>query len=474
MRARVFSMMRLILLLIKGSRMKESSSPTKRSLWSSRFAFIMVTAGAAVGLGNIWKFPYMAGSNGGGAFVGLYLLCTLLIGMPAMIAELLVGRRGRQNAVNTLLTLARESGSSSHWQALGWLGAFTLVMVLSFYSVVAGWSVSYLFHALQGTFINATSQDILAIWQALLASPMALMGWHTLFMALTMVVVALGVNKGIEQASKWMMPALFLILIVLVIYSGIEGNFEQAWQFLFSFKKEQLTTRAIIDAMGQAFFSLATGAGCILIYGSYLSKKTDMVQTVCIISLLNVLVALLAGLAIFPLVFSHGLTPESGPGLMFHALPIAFSKMPCSRLIGSAFFILLLFAAWTSSISMGEPLVALLNERTSMSRNQAAWWVGVAAWLLGLLSVFSFNIWQDVKIFNRFGIFQLLTDIPSNILLPIGAILFCIFVGWVMKPIFVKEEFNNPSRKLYSAWYATVRYIAPLGILIVLLASLSS
>lgn len=447
------------------------SQPATRSLWSSRFAFIMVTAGAAVGLGNIWKFPYMAGNNGGGAFVLTYLICVLLIGIPAMIAELLIGRRGQQNAVNTLATLAKEAGSSSAWQGLGWLGAVTLIMVLSFYSVVAGWSISYLVHAAQGTLVGASPQTIVEIWGALLASPMALIGWHTLFMIFTMLVIACGVNAGIERASKWMMPALFAILILLVIYSAIKGDFKQACYFLFYFRFEDLTARAIIDAMGQAFFSLATGAGCILIYGSYLSKKTDVVKTVLIISGLNVFVALCSGLAIFPLVFSHALAPESGPGLMFHALPIAFSHMPGSQLIGACFFILLFFAAWTSSISLGEPLVALLHERWHIARKWGSLYIGLFAWCLGLFSVFSFNIWQDIKIFGKWDIFTLITDIPINILLPIGAILFCIFAGWVMKEQDLREEFQVHSPLIYHIFRVSVRYLAPIGILIVFVAN---
>jgi NSS family neurotransmitter:Na+ symporter len=270
-----------------------------------------------------------------------------------------------------------------------------------------------------------------------------------------------------------MMPGLFLTLIVLVIYAGIKGNFIEAFQFLFSFRPEDLTSRAIIDAMGQAFFSLATGAGAILIYGSYLSKETSITQTVLVISALDVLVAILAGLAIFPIVFSHGLTPEGGPGLMFHVLPIAFSHMSGSQIVGTCFFILLLFAAWTSSISMGEPLVALLNERWNISRVRSSVYIGILAWLIGLASVFSFNIWKDVKIFGRWGIFQVLTDVPTNILLPIGAFLFCIFAGFVMNEKDVRDEFEygTDSAFLYYAWLVSIKYFAPIGILIVFIAN---
>ena len=447
------------------------SNSQERSLWSSRFAFIMVTAGAAVGLGNIWKFPYVAGNNGGGAFVLLYLLCTLLVGIPAMIAELLIGRHGRRNAVNTLATLAKHAGHTAKWQGLGWLGCLTLLMVLSFYSVVSGWSIAYLFFAFKGTFVNIGATEVVEIWDHLLGSPMILIAWHSVFMFLTMMVVALGVNAGIEKASKWMMPALLVILVLLVIYAAVVGDFMKALSFLFSFKLSALNSQAVINAMGQAFFSLATGAGAILIYGSYLSEKTNMVETVLIISVINVMVAILAGLAIFPIVFSHGLEPTSGPGLMFQVLPIAFSQMPGSQFIAICFFTLLLFAAWTSSISMGEPLVALLNERWQIARSRGAFYVGLLAWIMGLLSVFSFNIWQNVKLFAHWGIFEALTDIPINIMLPIGAFLYCVFAGWVMKPEDVKTEFGETMPKTYIAWRFAIRYLAPVGILTVFVAN---
>ncbi|MBS0290792.1 MAG: sodium-dependent transporter [Proteobacteria bacterium] len=451
--------------------MLDKQSKQSRSLWTSRFAFIMATAGAAVGLGNVWKFPYMAGNNGGGVFVLAYLFFILVIGIPAMIAELIIGRRGRQNPVNALATLSVEANASTSWQGLGWLGALTLVLVLSFYSVVAGWSIAYLFYAIEGIFVQAGPNEIMNVWRNLLDSPLALTLWHSIFMFITMMVVALGVNAGIERAARWMMPGLFLILIVLVIYAAIEGNFKEAFQFLFSFRPEDLSARAVIDALGQAFFSLATGAGCILIYGSYLSKDTDLVKTVMIISVLDVLVAILSGLAIFPIVFSHHLVPQGGPGLMFHVLPIAFSHMPGSQIIGTLFFVLLLFAAWTSSISMGEPLVALAQERWQISRGRGSFYVGLFAWVVGLASVFSFNLWQDVKILDRWGIFQVLTDLPINILLPIGAFLFCIFVGWIMKESDVREEFGVTSVPIYLLWRIGIRYLAPLGIIIVFIAN---
>ncbi|MCS5708294.1 sodium-dependent transporter [Candidatus Berkiella cookevillensis] len=449
----------------------QSSSGTVRSVWSSRLAFILVSAGAAVGLGNIWRFPYMAGENGGGVFVLTYILFLFAIGTPAMIAELMIGRRGQKNPVDTLETLAHESNESRNWKYLGWLGALTLVMVLSFYSVISGFAIGYLNYAIQGTFNNASPDAISALWINLMNQPILLIGWHTIFMVLTMGVVALGVNQGIEKSSRWMMPALFIILIVLVIYAAIIGNFKEAFVFLFSFKIQDFTPMAIVGALGQSFFSLATGAGAILIYGSYLSKNTNMFSTVFIIAILDLFVAILSGLAIFPIVFAHGLSPADGPSLMFKVLPIAFSNMPGAQFVGICFFLLLIFAAWTSSISMGEPLVSLIVEKTKIKRTQASIYVGLLAWGFGIISALSFSIWRGVEIFE-WRLFEVLLGIPTNILLPIGALLFCIFAGWVMKEKHVEEELNCSSPALYFAWRFAIRYLCPLCILIILITTL--
>lgn len=449
----------------------QSSSGTVRSVWSSRLAFILVSAGAAVGLGNIWRFPYMAGENGGGVFVLAYIIFLFAIGTPAMIAELMIGRRGQKNAVDTLETLAHESKESRNWKYLGWLGALTLVMVLSFYSVISGFAIGYLNYAMQGTFNNASPDAISALWVNLMNQPILLIGWHTIFMVLTMGVVALGVNQGIEKSSRWMMPALFIILIVLVIYAAIIGNFKEAFIFLFSFKIQDFTPMAIVSALGQSFFSLATGAGAILIYGSYLSKSTNIFSTVFIIAILDLFVAILAGLAIFPIVFAHGLSPADGPSLMFKVLPIAFSNMPGAQFVGTCFFLLLIFAAWTSSISMGEPLVSLIVEKTKVKRTKASIYVGLLAWGFGIISALSFSIWRGVEIFE-WHLFEILLGIPTNILLPIGALLFCIFAGWVMNEKHVEEELDSSSPALYFAWRFAIRYLCPLCILIILITTL--
>jgi len=442
-----------------------------RSLWSSRLAFILVSAGAAIGLGNIWRFPYMAGENGGGVFVLTYLIFLVCIGVPAMIAELLIGRRGRQNPVDSLQKVAQESDRTTAWSGLGWLGALTLLMVLSFYSVISGISIAYLGYALQGEFVTTDAATIVSLWDNLMTQASLLIGWHSAFMVMTMGVVAFGVNQGIEKSSKWMMPALFIVLLLLVLYSGWIGDFKAATQFLFSFKTEDFTAHAALEALGQAFFTLATGAGAILIYGSYLSKKTNILNTVIIISALDVLVALLSGLAIFPIVFANGLSPDGGPGLMFKVLPLAFSQMPGTNIVSVLFFLLLIFAAWTSSLSMAEPLVSLLTEKRDMGRIKASFCVGLLAWSLGLLCALSFSSWNNVILFN-WRIDEILIGIPTNILLPMGALLFCLFVGWAMKEKHVADELQSNSKTLYHAWRFAIRYLCPIAILIILISPL--
>lgn len=306
--------------------------------WSSKWAFILAATGAAVGLGNVWRFPYMAGSNGGSAFVLVYLLCVIIIGLPIMIAEILIGRRAKQNPVSALETLAKESGHTKKWGLLGWWGALALLLVLSFYSVVSGWSIAYLFRSFSDTFSGMSPTQIGNFWQRFLANPWQLLAWHTVFMSLTIGVIIRGVKKGLEKATKFMMPALYVILLVLVIYAAMVGDFRQAFHFLFDFNIEKITPVIIIAAMGHAFFTLALGAGAMLTYGAYVPKRVNISSAVCIVAGLDVLVAILSGLAIFPLVFAHHLAANSGPGLMFVTLPIAFAHIPGGALIGGLFF----------------------------------------------------------------------------------------------------------------------------------------
>lgn len=451
--------------------------------WSSKLVFVLAATGSAVGLGNIWRFPYIAGDNGGGAFVLIYLACILAIGLPIMMAEISLGRRGRQSPINTMATLAREEGLSRAWGMVGWLGVATGFMILSFYSVVAGWSLSYVFRAAGGVFSGLDAEGVNALFNGLVSDPERLLAWHTLFMAMNVLVVARGVRSGLEQAVKFLMPALFVLLLVMVGYAYTLGHFGEAVRFLFKPDFSQVTGDTILLAMGQSFFTLSLGMGAIMIYGSYLSSRASIARTSAAVVSADTAVALLAGLAIFPIVFASGLAADAGPGLIFMTLPLAFAEMPFGIFFGTLFFVLLVMAAWTSSISLMEPAVAWLAENRDVDRPAAAVIVGVIAWLLGIGTVLSFNLWSagigfhvswgGESVYIGGTVFEILEYLTMNILLPLGGLLIALFVGWRMTRRSVEDELGIGSRLIFGAWYYVLRFAAPIGILLVFLKAVN-
>ncbi|MDH5766249.1 MAG: sodium-dependent transporter [Gammaproteobacteria bacterium] len=442
--------------------------------WSNRMAFILAATGSAVGLGNIWKFPYIAGENGGGAFVLIYLFCIAIIGIPIMMAEVMLGRRGRQSPINTMATLALEEKRPAPWSILGWMGVLAGFLILSYYSVIAGWALSYVFRTAGGMFEGATADGVSSIFAQFVSSPESLLAWHTIFMVATMIIVARGVQHGLEKAVRYLMPSLFILLIVLVFYAITTGYFNDGLSFLFSPDFSKITPDAILIAMGHAFFTLSLGMGAIMVYGSYLPKDTSIAKTSIVIAGADTLVALLAGMVIFPIVFANGLEPGAGPGLIFKTLPIAFGQMDAGILIGTLFFILLVFAAWSSAISLIEPAVAWLVENKGMNRIYASVWIGIATWIMGIGTVLSFNLWADFKplsmfkIFENSTVFDLLDFLTANIMLPLGGLFIAVFAGWLMRERSSQDELNTSS-KGYSTWQFLVRYIAPIAVMIVFL-----
>jgi NSS family neurotransmitter:Na+ symporter len=446
--------------------------------WSSRWAFILAATGSAVGLGNIWRFPYLTGENGGGAFVLVYLLCVVLVGIPIMMAEILIGRRGRQSPINTMDALAKEEGLSRHWHFLGWMGVVAGFIILSYYSVIAGWTLAYIFRTGAGVFVDADAAFSKKIFTELISDPEKLLAWHTSFMLITIVVVSRGVKNGLEKAVKFLMPALFILLLVMVGYAMSTEKFMEGITYLFVPDFERLADKnffsdIFLPALGQAFFSLSIGMGAIMIYGSYLSQKSSISFNCFTIALADTTVAILAGIAIFPIVFTYGLEPAGGPGLIFISLPIAFGQMPFGTFFGTLFFVLLLFAAWTSGISLLEPAVTWLVENKNMSRVKATALAGFIVWVLGLVTVLSFNYWAfsftfagTVKENGLFDIFDILT---SNIMLPIGGLLVAIFASWLMSRTSTVEELGLGDGMAYKAWRFAVRYIAPFGVIMIFL-----
>ncbi len=450
--------------------------------WSSRLAFMLAAIGSAVGLGNIWKFPYITGEHGGGAFVLVYLVCVALIGIPVMMAEIMLGRRGRANPINTFRALAAEEGASPLWAGVGWLGVFAGFIILSFYSVVAGWALAYIIEALLGHFKGLSGDAAGQLFGALTGSPHRLLFWHSLFMLMTMVVVARGVRSGLERLVTWLMPLLFVLLAVLVGYAMAAGDFSRGFHYLFDVNFSEVfyrcspegqcsfTAEPVLVALGHAFFTLSLGMGAIMVYGSYMPKEASIAGSTLMIAIADTLVALMAGLAIFPLVFAEGLAPGAGPGLVFVTLPIAFGNMPGGQLIGTLFFVLLVFAAWSSSISLVEPAVAFLTENEHLSRPRAALLIGVAAWVLGIGSALSFNLWagEEYQIFGK-TLFDIKDYLASNIMLPLGGLCIALFAGWILSRRVAEEELAMRSPRLFGQWYFVIRYIAPAGITLVFL-----
>jgi len=435
--------------------------------WSSRMAFILAVTGSAVGLGNIWKFPYIAGQNGGGAFVLVYLACVLLIGMPVMMSEILIGRRGRRNPVRTMQILGEEEGSSRKWGWVGGLGVVAGILILSYYSVIAGWTLAYIVKSATGVFAGATPEAVGAEFDGFVGDWRNVGLTHTIFMALAVFVVARGVERGLEQAVRFMVPALLLLLLVLLVFSINSGYFGQGVSFMFTPDFEKLTGDSVLKALGQAFFTLSIGMGAVMAYGAYLPEETSITGASAAVVTADTSIAILAGLAIFPLVFANGLTPADGPGLVFNTLPLAFGQMQGGVFLSTIFFLLLSFAAWTSAIGLMEPAVAWIVERFNKTRGQSTVIIGLLIWLLGFGTVLSFNVLADTT-FLAGTVFENIDYLTSNIMLPLGGLLIVWFAGWIMCRNSTSDELGNAGT-IFKVWRFAARFLAPVGILFVLL-----
>lgn len=440
--------------------------------WKSQLGFIWATTGAAVGLGNIWKFPYMVGSNGGSAFFLIYIVAVAVVGIPVLASELVIGRLGHNNPIMSLEILSEKQNSSKHWSKVGWLGMATLFLVLSFYSVVGGWSVYYFFLS-ASDHLNAASADISRdIWHNFLSSPQKLITQHTIFMLMTLGIVAKGLHKGIERTSNIIMPALMILLIILAAYSAFQPGFSKAINFLVGFRHLEITPAIIIAALGHAAFTLAVGAGCMSMYGAYLPENMPLGPPIAWIVLLDIVAALLAGIATFSIVMTYNLHATDGPGLMFEALPIAFSNMTLGKPLAIAFFLLLILAAWSSAISLAEPLVSMLIHRYSFKRIWASILVGCSSWTFGIAAILSFNVWQNIHILTKWDIFTAMADLATNIMLPLGALGFAVFAGHILS----KQEFMNAMslrhKFLCKILTFTLKWLTPLAIMSILLAQL--
>lgn len=438
--------------------------------WSSKMAFVLAAAGSAVGLGNIWRFSYLVGESGGAAFVLVYLACVALVGVPILLSEWMIGRRGQKNPIDSMKELARQNGKSSAWALVGLSGVLAGFLILSFYSVIGGWSLNYTLSTVIGTFSGQDADSVGEIFSGMLASPGTLLLWHSAFMLLVIGIVARGVTKGLESAARSLMPALVILMLILVGYGMTTGHFGETLAFMFSPDWSALDGGVVLAAMGQAFFTLSLGMGIMMAYGSYLGEDVNLISTARTVIIIDTAIALLAGLAIFPIVFANGLSAGEGPGLIFVTLPIAFGSMTGGVILGLMFFLLLTFAALTSAISLLEPTVEMLEERTSLSRISATLVSGIAVWLLGVAALLSFNLWSDVMIFGL-NIFDLLDTFTAKILLPLTGLGAIVFVAWCLKRQGVEQELALSTTGT-SIWNIVSRYIAPIGVIVVFLAGI--
>ena len=434
-------------------------------IWKGNWTFVLAAAGAAVGLGNIWKFPYLAGESGGGAFVIVYLMCILLLGLPIMIAEIYIGRHGRKSPINSVRKIINDYSLNKFWLILGWLGALAGLLILSYYSVIAGIAASYIFSSIPSSEINPAEYSV-EYYSNFKNSPMLMIFWHSLFICVTCYVVGKGVVDGIGKAINILMPILFFLVVVLCVYSSLTGEFLKTLSFLFNPDFSKITPGVVITAMGQAFFTLSIGMGSIMAYGAYMPEEQKIGKTVLIVIFLDTLVALLAGFTIFPIVFSNPeLSAFVGKGLLFESLPVAFHSMPLGSIFHSIFFILVSIAALSSSVSLIEPFTAWIEEENIFSRLKGVIILGLIAWLIGLGTVFSDNIWAEYEIYgmNFFEVVAILTD---QFMLPLGGLLICILVGfYVPKFDFMKE--TNLSSNFSIVFNICLKFVAPVSVLLI-------
>jgi len=447
---------------------------SKRAQFVTKTGVIATTVGSAVGLGNIWRFPYEAGVHGGGAFLAIYIVCVLLVGVPVIVAEFMLGRGTHSNAKGAIGKL--KPGSFMRWIPL--LGVLASILILSFYSVVAGWILQYLYQAISGALSGNTPQQYSEMFGAFVSNPWKSSLCTIVFLLINFFVLIRGVQKGIERISNILMPLLFAILILFCVNSITLDKASEGLNFLFNPDFSKITPSVVVGAMGQAFFSLSVGLGCLLTYASYFNDKTPLVKNAVTIGILDTLVAVLAGIMIFPAVFSYGMSVEAGPKLVFEILPSVFQQLPFAYLWSIVFFVLLLFASLTSTISMSETCIACFVEELNLSRRNATMLNTAICMTLGMLCSLSFGILSDFTIFGK-TIFDLFDYVSSNILLPVGGIFFSLFVGWFVDKNFIERELTSSGMGKMNLWVKTpmmicIKFISPVSIMLIFLYGLGA
>lgn len=442
----------------------------ERVNFGSKFGIIAAVAGSAIGLGNIWKFPYLAGENGGGAFILVYLLCVAVIGVPIMMSEFVIGRKGQKNAFGSFKAIA----PGTKWYMAGFMGVVAAFFILSFYSAVAGWTLEYVVLSLTNQFANQTPEQVTATFQAFIQNPVRPIVWQMLFLLLTAIIVWAGVRKGIEKYTKILMPLLLLLILVLCVRSITLPGGVGGLAFLFKPDFSKITGTTLLNALGQAFFSLSLGMGTLITYSSYFGKSVKLGEIAVKVSFADTMIAILAGIAIFPAVFAFGIEPSAGPGLVFLTLPGIFQQMPGGNIFGAFFFILLGVAALTSTISILEVIVAFFSEELRISRRRATAISVASVAVLGTLASLSFSSLAHFKIFGK-TVFDLLDYSSTNILLPLGGLAIVIFLGWYLKGNVSRQELSNGGTLrviFFPLFHFIIKFLAPVAIAAILIYSI--
>ena len=454
-----------------------SDTPTHQ--WTSNYVFLMAAIGSAVGLANIWKFPYTVGTQGGGAFILIYLLAVFVIAVPILIAELAIGRSGRRGPATSIEQVALASGASKNWKHIAFFGILASILALSFYFTISGWAVFYTLESLRGSFVDVQGADFQRIYDDFTQSPSELISYMTGFALMTAIPVGLGVTNGIERFVKSVMPVFFVLLIFTCGVAMLHGDLSATVDFMFRFDFEAITGQTILYAIGQAFFSVGVGACVLIVFGSYLPRNVSIVKSAFIIASVDTLIALLSGLTIFPIVFAQGLDPGEGPGLMFVALPAALSTFYMGSVLATLFFTMLLLAALTSAIAIALPPIEWLKARFSLSHIVATTLVFSFEWLLAITVALSFNEWSDfyplefIPLFRDLTFFGIYEMVAANIAMPLGGVLLSLFVGWGMSSSILREELNLKSDRSVILWRGVFRYLIPLALLGMATASFS-
>ncbi|MCD7931560.1 MAG: sodium-dependent transporter [Tannerellaceae bacterium] len=445
-------------------------STEKRVTFGSKLGVVLATVGCAVGLGNIWRFPYMTGINGGAAFLLIYFICTLFLGLPVMLTEFFIGRKSRRNAAGAFKVMA----PGTKWSIIGYNGVFAAFFILGFYAVVSGWTLEYIFQALSGSLNGKSAEEFQQDFTLFSGSIVRPILWTFLFIGMAHIIIVSGVKKGIERASKIMMPVLFLIMIILCVRSVTLPNAHLGLDFLFKPDFSKINSSVILSAMGQAFFSLSIGMGCLITYSSYFGKDTNLQKTALQVTFLDALVAILAGIMIFPAVFSFGIEPTAGPELVFITLPNVFNQLPLGNIWSLIFFILLGVAALTSTISLHEVATAYMHEEYKMIRSRAALIVSLGIFILGIFSSLSMGILKEYTIFGL-TFFEFLDYITTKVMLPLGGMLICIYVGFRVDRKILKAELTNEGTVpfyFFNTYAFFMKYIAPVAIGLIFLNEL--